>query len=397
MNRKAGGMRAILNRSIIGAFLGLSLWCAAAPQPARLPVEVPFNRSAGSGDPLFFMVQLTDGSPLTFLLDTGASVTTLDSSLEKKLGDCLGRQTVEYSTGGKNAIRIYKNPGLYVGGVELKLGKRVWVDDVTHRFNYIPPLLGVLGMDCLQRYCVQLDFVRRKMLFADPEHLSRSMPGKPFRLTVTQGQAYVDENLLGLRGARTIIDSSYGNDGGLSGRLFEQEVQNGKQMWSRGLTVRESCFRSGAFGGETYTNLLLWDHSRTRDPAMNAVGLRFLARHLVTFNFPKRTMYLKQTSVGPLVDKDAEQAAKFLKNLKQAGELPGWSRDDHGENVQGRYVAGFYADTYPISLLIDIQKQGDQAVYHYAVEQLSHESPWRIRKAYQTDQSGRMVEEYPVR
>jgi hypothetical protein len=260
MSRNARGMRAILERSIIGAFLGVSAWCAAAAPPATLPAEVPFNRSAGRGDPLFFMVQLGDGSALPFLLDTGASATTLDNSLESKLGDCLGRQTVEYSTGGKRAIRIYKNPGLYVGGVELKLSKRVWVDDVVHRFNYIPPLLGVLGMDCLQHYCIQLDFSRHKMLFLDPDHLDRRMAGKPFRLTVTQGQAYVDENLLGLRGARTIIDSSYCNDGGLSGRLFQQKVQDGKQMWSRGSIVREACFQSGAFGGETYTNLLLWDH-----------------------------------------------------------------------------------------------------------------------------------------
>ena len=34
----------------------------------------------------------------------------------------------------------------------------------------------------------------------------------------------------------------------------------------------------------------------------NTVGLRFLARHLVTLNFPKRMMYLKRTSVGPLID-----------------------------------------------------------------------------------------------
>ncbi len=34
----------------------------------------------------------------------------------------------------------------------------------------------------------------------------------------------------------------------------------------------------------------------------NTIGLRFLARHLVTFNFPKRMMYLKRTSVGPLAD-----------------------------------------------------------------------------------------------
>jgi hypothetical protein len=78
---------------------------------------------------------------------------------------------------------------------------------------------------------------------------------------------------------------------------------------------------------------------------MNVIGLRFLARHLVTLNFPKRTMYLKRTSPGPLVDEDAQQAAKFLKGLKQAGELPGWATDEQGEKMRTHYVAGFYADT----------------------------------------------------
>jgi hypothetical protein len=32
------------------------------------------------------------------------------------------------------------------------------------------------------------------------------------------------------------------------------------------------------------------------------IGLQFLGRHLVTFNFPKRMMYLKRTSVGALLD-----------------------------------------------------------------------------------------------
>ncbi|TMP97794.1 MAG: hypothetical protein E6L09_12645 [Verrucomicrobia bacterium] len=37
-------------------------------------------------------------------------------------------------------------------------------------------------------------------------------------------------------------------------------------------------------------------------PLPNLIGLQFLARHLVTLNFPKRMMYLKRTSVGPLTD-----------------------------------------------------------------------------------------------
>jgi hypothetical protein len=42
----------------------------------------------------------------------------------------------------------------------------------------------------------------------------------------------------------------------------------------------------------------------------NFIGLRFLARHLVTFNFPKRMLYLKRVSIDPL----AEQARKADKS-----------------------------------------------------------------------------------
>jgi hypothetical protein len=396
-------MRATLRRSLIGAYLSLLMWCsaAAATEPAKLPAEVPFNRSAGRGDPLFFMVQLEDGNASPFMLDAGCSASILDSSLEPKLGKCLGTQTVQYGWLGKRANRVYKTPRLYLGGVELKSEDRIWVDDVVHRAYCVPPLLGILSMDCLQHYCIQLDFIRNKMRFLDPEHLDDKPLGKAFRLTIKQGQVFVDENLLGVRGAKTIIDTADCSDGGLNGKLFEREFQDRKRLWSRELklpsggSAREACFASGPFGGESYTNLLLEDCSASRDPKMNVIGLRFLARHLVTFNFPKRTMYLKRACAGPLADEDVQSAARFLKGLKEAGHLPGWSKEEQGENVRARYLAGMFADTYPISLTIDIQKRGDQATYHYLVEQLSREGQWRMLKAWQTDQNGRAIAEYP--
>ena len=54
-------------------------------------------------------------------------------------------------------------------------------------------------------------------------------------------------------------------------------------------------FSSGEFGGESYPALHI-----TGNNDDNTIGLRFLARHLVTFNFPRRTMYLKRVSVGAL-------------------------------------------------------------------------------------------------
>jgi hypothetical protein len=51
--------------------------------------------------------------------------------------------------------------------------------------------------------------------------------------------------------------------------------------------------------GETYLKL-----SVGQGNGANRLGLRFLARHLATLNFPKRTMYLKKTSAGPLDSQD---------------------------------------------------------------------------------------------
>jgi hypothetical protein len=58
-----------------------------------------------------------------------------------------------------------------------------------------------------------------------------------------------------------------------------------------GIGQLHSC----VWDGETYTNIRI---APVADA--NVLGLRFLARHLVTLDFPKQTMYLKQTRAGPL-------------------------------------------------------------------------------------------------
>lgn len=55
---------------------------------------------------------------------------------------------------------------------------------------------------------------------------------------------------------------------------------------------------NGLFGGEKYPLVSL----RRIDVESDGIGLRFLARHLVTLDFPKQTLYLKRQSVGPLTD-----------------------------------------------------------------------------------------------
>jgi hypothetical protein len=148
-------------------------------------------------------------------------------------------------------------------------------------------------MDCLRHYCIQLDFEASRWRFLDGAHLQAEELGQPFPLIRRGGCFFVRENLVGVRGSDSGIDTGCNFDGLLTVGLFKQWT-NRAGGFSGGFS---ECARSpnGEFGGATYTNLELRMY-----PGNNVLGLSFLARHLVTLDFPKRTMYLKRVSVGPL-------------------------------------------------------------------------------------------------
>jgi len=57
------------------------------------------------------------------------------------------------------------------------------------------------------------------------------------------------------------------------------------------------------WNGEAYNDLLIGS-------GVNSIGLRFLARHLVTLNFPKQAMYLKWITSDPLPAGEHREAGR---------------------------------------------------------------------------------------
>jgi len=79
-----------------------------------------------------------------------------------------------------------------------------------------------------------------------------------------------------------------------------------------GSRSRTARFGEGVFDGQTYNDLILMECPSGE----NFVGLRFLARHLATFNFPKRTLYLKRISVGPFAGELKERDKRGVYRLQ---------------------------------------------------------------------------------
>ena len=78
-------------------------------------------------------------------------------------------------------------------------------------------------------------------------------------------------------------------------------IQQGRTGWTnysmcQGVAHETILLQQATFGAETYDNVVI-DKSPTllsdgHTNYLNAIGLRFLGRHLVTLDFPNRMIYL---------------------------------------------------------------------------------------------------------
>jgi hypothetical protein len=148
------------------------------------------------------------------------------------------------------------------------------------------------------------------------------------------------------------------------------------------------------FGDETYTNLMFGAPGQA-----NALGLRFLARHLVTLDFPQQMLYLKRTRLGALEpdsvksarESDRSSAIKFLLDLRQNGQLPGFPRESKGAILLDHlYNSGSKAETFWF------RAKGESATFHYKVNRAGMDGHWRLQKAWRTDEKSRTTEVFVV-
>jgi hypothetical protein len=235
------------------------------------------------------------------------------------------------------------------------------------------PVMGILAMDCLKHYCIQLDFQAGKMRFLDPKNLDVQQLGKPLPLKLSfYSQLFTKHaGLAGGKETRVLVDTGWGGDGSVESEAIPGRPSGGRVHLSEWV-----------WNGETYTELNL-------RIGANVVGLGFLARHLVTFDFPRHTMYLKRVSAGPLWDEGLLAALEFLKDLKKAGQAPGWSKDDKGTiSSETHSELGIF--------VFAARKDADPTVCHYTVARSSRNGPWRLLKAWRTDENGKTIEEFAL-
>jgi hypothetical protein len=292
----------------------------------ELPAEVTINQDAGCGGLLLVMLRLEGGGEVLCAVDTGSEGTIFDKSLEPKLGKRLDTITM-WNFGVKHKSGTYATPKLYLGSTLLRTGNTIFCTDLKQMLSGSGhPVKGILGMDCLHYYCIQLDFEAGKMRFLPPEQVDAAKLGKAFPMTLTSYEnsegdfmrAFISfGSLIGGKGTNLLVDTGCAVDGLLESGLFRRTLLE-QRLRAEGDAASSQAsgymwFRECVWNGTTYTNLLIGKGGSDfkRGNGENLIGLRFLARHLVTFDFSTRALYLKQRIIGPLVAENVASSGMF--------------------------------------------------------------------------------------
>ena len=288
---------AMMGSRLCCAVAGLVSWVLLCPSVgastngtvaamADLPAPVAMSRGAGDGMLLFVEVRIESGETFPCSIDTGSPNTVLPARLEPRLGKRLGSRRYSTLESANEVEHLYAAPKLYLGKTRLITDPQIGASGDV----------GILGMDCLRHYRIQLDFQAREVRFLSSNQLIAPELGKAFPLIKLRYATIRHAGLFQDKEAELLIDTGCPFDGYLNPRAFRRAVQEQhaqslplfKDGAVQGTAPGMALFSQCIWDSQNYTNLIIGKR-------LDLVGLRFLGRHLVTFDFPGGTLYLKRT------------------------------------------------------------------------------------------------------
>ena len=325
------GNSAILKRVMFFVMI-LTYGCADEPQetstsPAKHNILAEF-KIAKSGDPILLPVTFIEKEHL-FVLDTGSSLTVYDTSLRHELGK-VKKIEKGLTLGGPIKAEIFDAPEAFLGHLNLKDSNEVICLDLK-MISLIEgrKISGIIGMNFLKRYVIQIDFDHGTLSFLLPVEGQHPELGIELLLRYdTMGWPQITGNILDDVKVKFVIDTgATGAAGSLDSMIFEEILSKKEIKTSEALSatasgivrsreIRVSNLSVGAF---KYDQLIFgeanWSH----------LVLSFLSRHIVTFDFPNSMIYLKK---GKDFKKRDETDMSGLHLLRIAGNTVVYSVDE---------------------------------------------------------------------
>jgi len=248
----------------------------------------------GDGD--FLLAPLTiAGKQQLFVLDTGSDCCVYDIAL------LTGKpqQTVRGNApDGSVELKLFTAPQMLLGKTPLVGRPLVAGADLTEmRETQGYDIRGILGMDVLRQYVIRIDFDRGKLYFQRAAGPTASTPV----LLIFQPSSplpYLAIRLAGLERPMPFrVDTGMLPSGVLRKELAEELVsKRGAAWWSQSHATTLSGGTLKSVWRIDEVQLQSWRHALyLREGNVNSLGLDYLSRFNITFDFPKEVAYFSKS------------------------------------------------------------------------------------------------------
>ena len=249
-----------------------------------------------SGDFILLPVDFK-GKEYSFMLDTGCSHTVFDSSLKHELGD-VKRIERGLTAGGLMALELFDAPEAFLGPFNMQDCGEIFCSDFR-MLSYIQGkrISGVIGMNFLRKYVVQIDFDKGVLSFLRPMRGQNPDWGEELEINYNSlGVPHVMGNINDGIKVNFVIDTGDNSSGALGGKIFDDIISRKKIKTSETLVetasgtirLRETRITNLRAGSFEYQDLIFCEGF------FSCLGLSFLSRHLVTLDFQNNRIYLKK-------------------------------------------------------------------------------------------------------
>jgi predicted aspartyl protease len=162
---RLGTAAAIASTSIVAAGCGSETSSRAAAPTASAPDEIPIKLVGIGESAIVVPVTINGRGPYDFILDTGATLTCVDATLETELR--LPERFAQFGVGagaeGVGRVRLVTIDSLRVGE-ELGTDMSACVLDLKHLSLLAPSIRGLLGLNFLRNYRMTVDFESRALI-----------------------------------------------------------------------------------------------------------------------------------------------------------------------------------------------------------------------------------------
>ncbi|HTE17917.1 MAG TPA: aspartyl protease family protein [Armatimonadota bacterium] len=248
------------------------------------------------------------------------------SRLERDSGRELGPVLPTFAPGLGGPVEIVKSD-LQLGGPGLRLHQVPFVLEELTRFREgVPAAHGFLGRDALRHLALRLDFVKNRVDFIAPgaiagtEHEPKNAVKIP--LQIEHGQLFVEAQLDGqdvMLLVNPLSDECIISSNSLLGQVKPQgtlEYPGGDEALKL-LRLSRLAVGKAVWQGPIFAT---FSKEERRAKFINTLGLTFLRRFLVLFDFPAKTMYL-QPNPAYVEDPNRWVSTGFLPSFPGSGKL----------------------------------------------------------------------------